>query len=123
MTEQDSVASLSKSANDLRHEVHELRKTVAGIAPRVRRVEMVSMACVLVVVVAVLGFTIVRQADTDRRIDGLCPLFALIIGGADPTSRPEGEARNRYNETIQVITQAYGQLGCLDPLVPPRSPR
>jgi hypothetical protein len=119
--EKDSVASLATSAAELKAEVQELRKSVNQIGPRVRRVEVLALLCVLAVIAAVLGFVFVRQADTDSRIDGLCPLFALIIGGADPESRPEGPARDQYNATIRVITQAYSQLDCLDPLVPPRT--
>lgn len=121
MTEQDSVSSLSVTAKELTEEVHKLRGSVDNLGPRVRRAEWISLICVVVVLIAMVGFQLIRQNDTNRRIDGLCPLFALIIGGADPSSRPEGPARDQYTETIRVITQAYGQLGCIDPLVPPRT--
>jgi hypothetical protein len=121
-SERDSVSSLSKSASLLREEVRGLRDALTHFGPRVRRAEFLAFLGVTLVLFGLVAFGLLRQNDTNRRIDGLCPVFALVIGSADPDSRPAGPARELYEESIRVITQAYGQLACTDPIVPPRSP-
>lgn len=121
MTEQDSITSLAKSAAELRQEVHSLRKSLEQFGPRVRRAEFVAFLGVTIVLFGLVGFGLLRQNETNHRIDGICPVFALVIGSADPESRPAGPARELYEESIRVITQAYGQLACTDPIVPGRS--
>jgi hypothetical protein len=117
----ESVASLAKSATELREEVHDLRESLDRFGPRVRRAEFLAFLGVTLVLLGLIVFGILRQNDTDHRIDGICPVFALVIGSADPESRPAGPARELYEESIRVITRAYGQLACDDPIVPPRS--
>jgi hypothetical protein len=59
-----------------------------------------------------------------RRVteDALCPVFALLIGGYDPSTRPPGEAREQYERTFQTFRDSYDALRCTAQLVPPRSP-
>lgn len=116
----DSIASLAKSAAELRQEVHNLRQSLDRFGPRVRRAEFLAFLGVTLVLFGLVGFGLLRQNETNHRIDGICPVFALVIGSADPESRPAGPARELYEESIRVITQAYGQLACTDPIVPPR---
>jgi hypothetical protein len=117
----ESVASLAKAAEELKQEVHTLRESLDRFGPRVRRAEFLAFLGVTLVLAGLIVFGILRQNETNHRIDGICPVFALVIGSADPDSRPAGPAREIYEESIRVITRAYGQLACDEPIVPPRS--
>lgn len=119
------MSDLGRTAEELTREVGELRRAVERFGPRVERAERVSVrtavaTAVLLVVVLVVGLIGYRVYVTEARIDSLCPVLALILGGADATSRPSGDARDRYLETINTMTWTYERLGCTAPLVPPR---
>ena len=86
------------------------------------------VVAVLILAAMVLagGWVLYRGEQTAReqqqlRSDVLCPLYGLILGGYDPQTRPEGDARQKYEETFVIIRQGYGVLRCTAPLVPPRS--
>lgn len=112
---------------DLKDEVKSLRLAVEQFEPRVQRAERVTIrtaiasvvVLVLVMAVAYVGY---RNIITDKRIDGLCPILALVVGGADPDTRAPGADRDRYIQALDVMRKAYTNLGCTDPLVPPRQP-
>ena len=92
---------------------------------RDRRWFTAAILAVVVIVVGV-GLVAVRAERTAReqeqlRNEVLCPLYGLILGGYDPTTRPEGDARQKYEDTFVIIRQGYGVLRCTSPLVPPRS--
>ena len=81
-----------------------------------------------------LGWVAWQQHRTDERLsvvvqDSLCPVYALVVGGYDPDSRPlnpdgsfEGSPRQLYINNHLVMGQAYDRLRCQNTtLVPPRS--
>ena len=81
-----------------------------------------------------LGWVAWQQHRTDEQVSrvvqgSLCPVFALVVGGYDPNSRPlnadgsyEGSPRQAYIDNHLVMSQAYDQLRCQNTtLVPPRS--
>lgn len=112
-------------AEALRKEVVGLRDAVVALKPKVERAERVSLRSavatvlivVLTVVVALIGY---RQIVSDAQIHGICPVLALVIGSADPESRPAGPAREQYIEAIDVMRNAYVEIGCTEPFVPAR---
>lgn len=124
--------TLAARAEQLSKEVKELRLAVNQLKPRVERAERITVraaivATVIVVLTVVVGFVGYRQIlaeaqidSTNTRIDGLCPILALVVGGADPQSRAEGPAREQYERAVGVMRQAYADLGCTTPFVPPR---
>ena len=59
--------------------------------------------------------------QTQVREQVLCPLYSIFLGAYDPQSRPEGEARKRYEETYVEIRRGYQVLRCTNPIVPPRT--
>lgn len=119
-----SIEDLSRQTEDLADEVSGLRAEVARLR-RAGRTTLVGVLAVLVLVV-VVGTTLFRQLVTEDRLrtvvsDVLCPVFALVVGGYDPDSRPAGAARDTYEQTFTVMRNAYGALQCTGPLVPPRA--
>jgi hypothetical protein len=125
--------TLAQAALALREEVRELRLAVSQLKPRVERAEKVSVraagiATVIVVLTVIIGFVGYRQIlaeaqidNTNTRIDGLCPVLALVIGSADPESREPGPARDGYVRALEVMRQSYSDLACTTPFIPPRA--
>lgn len=125
---------LAVAARELKGEVADLRDAVDNLVIRTTRAERATFrtalaAGVLLVVVALLGWTAYAQYQTSQRLEGLiqralCPVFALVVGGYDPTTRPEGPARDQYVHTFEVMRAGYDELACRGsaPLVPPRTP-
>jgi hypothetical protein len=125
-----SPASLAKEAGLLRDgvellrsEVEKLRAAVVQLRPRVEAAERTSVRAVNLLIIAIVALAVTlgawSQAQTNRRIDGMCPVLALVLGTSNPESRPEGPARDQYIRSIGVIRHAYDELRCTDPLVPP----
>lgn len=54
--------------------------------------------------------------------DFICPTSALLVGGYRPDTRPAGEARDAYAESIDGLRAARLRQACADPLVPPALP-
>lgn len=111
----------------LKDEVRALRLAVEQFEPRVQRAERVSIrtafaSVVILVLVLAVGFVAYRGIQTDQRIDGLCPILALVVGGSDPETRAQGPDRDQYVQALGVMRKAYGDLGCTTPFVPPRRP-
>lgn len=111
----------------LRDEVMKLRLAVEQFEPRVERAERVTIrtaaaSMVVLVLVVAVGYVGYRNIVTDRRIDGLCPILSLVVGGADPNTRSPGPDRDQYIAAVEVMRKAYGDLGCTTPFVPPRRP-
>lgn len=118
---------LAQGVLELRDEVQKLRLSVEQFEPRVQRAERVSVrTAVATVVVLILTISVAyvgyRNIVTDKRIDGLCPILALVVGGADPNTRAPGPDRDQYIQALEVMRKAYGDLGCTTPFVPPRRP-
>lgn len=124
------MSDLARSADDLREEVGRLRLAVEQLDVRTSRAELVSgraagAAASLLILLALMGWVVWQQYQTATRLESLtqralCPVFALVVGGYDPSTRPEGEARERYSENFDVMRGAYDELRCAAPLVPPR---
>lgn len=120
-----NLHELAQQAGELRTEVAKLRLAVTQLKPRVERAERVSIrtaiaSMVILVLVVAVGFVGYRGIVTDQRIDGLCPILALVVGGADPNTRTEGADRDSYIAALGVMRTAYSDLGCTTPFVPPR---
>lgn len=81
----------------------------------------------------VLGWVVWQQHLVDQRVNNLveqslCPVYALVVGSYDPTSRPlnpdgsyEGSPRQKYVDNQGVMLDAYRALHCRGQLVPPRT--
>lgn len=121
------INKLTAQAAELKEEVAALRAAVGRFEPRIKRAEKVSIrtavatmfVLVLTLSVAYVGY---RNIVTDKRIDGLCPILALVVGGADPSTRAPGPDRDQYVHALEVMRQAYSDLGCTTPFVPARRP-
>jgi hypothetical protein len=123
---QVEVAGLRQDVTRLVERTDGLRKDLTGLGDRQSRSEghQAWFAIALVVVIAMaaaIGLTAWRVSGTDRRIDAVCPILALAIGGYDPNTRPEGPARDKYVASFDVMRQSYTDLACTQPLVPPKS--
>lgn len=125
------MPDLSRRAAELTDQVEKLRLAVEHLDERTKRAERATArtgvaAAVLLVLILLGGWNVHSQRQTADRLESvtqrsLCPVFGLVIGGYEPESRPAGPARDRYVETIDVMRGAYGELGCVAPLVPPRT--
>lgn len=128
------LPDLYYTADELRKEVARLRLAVTQLKPRVERAERVSIrmgvaSMIVLVLVVAVGFVGYRGIVTEQqvgyanaRIDGLCPILALVVGGADPQTRAEGPDRDSYVDAVKVMRKAYSDLGCTTPFVAPRQP-
>jgi hypothetical protein len=61
-----------------------------------------------------------NQKLNDTRAEVLCPLYSLIAGAYDPSTRKAGAARDAYIAGYQNISSAYSHLDCPTPPLPPR---
>lgn len=134
MTKPGPPPELSVSVPELKDEVRRLRLSVEQFEPRVSRAERVSTrtamaVTIIAILVLAVGFvayrgivTDQRLAFTNQRVDGLCPILALVVGGADPNTRAPGPDRDQYIRALEVMRKAYADLGCTTPFVPPRRP-
>ena len=126
MKPSDDLQKLASEVPLVRNEVASLRLAVEQFRPRVERAERVSIRAalgvtIIFVLMLAVGFVGYRGILTDQRVDGLCPILALVVGGADPESRAPGEDRDQYVRALQVMRDAYSNLGCTTPFVPPRT--
>jgi hypothetical protein len=94
---------------------------------RSRRWIVASLAALLLLLAGV-GFVAFQSAQTARaqaelRSDVLCPLYGIFLGSYDPGSRPEGDARRKYDDAYQQIRQGWQIMRCAGtaPIVPPRT--
>lgn len=121
------INKLTAQAAELKEEVVALRAAVGRFEPRIKRAERVSVrTAVATMIVLILTLSVAyvgyRNIVTDRRIDGLCPILALVVGSADPNTRAAGPDRDQYIQALNVMRKAYSDLGCTTPFVPPRRP-
>jgi hypothetical protein len=137
---------LGTQADKLGRKVDRLTETLKELGERQTRTERLSTRTAVAAVIAIailaggswLGYRQVvtsgqlsmvvgeqqQTAEDQRRVteDALCPVFALLIGGYDPSSRPEGPAREQYERTFQTFRTSYDALRCTTQFVPPRTP-
>lgn len=128
------IIKLTAQAAELKQEVAALRAALTRFEPRIERAERVSTrtaiaATIVLVLVMAVGFVGYRYilldnevGLTNQRVDGLCPILALVVGGADPNTRAPGPDRDQYIQSVEVMRKAYSDLGCTTPFVPPRQP-
>lgn len=119
----DTVGVLADAVDNLNRRTGKTERTtifvVLGLA-----VDLVLSVAVAVLVSSQISVSgdvqaaIAREAST--RQDALCPLYGLLLGSYNPTSRAEGTARDQYNEAFRVMRGAYDSLDCATPVVPPR---
>lgn len=80
---------------------------------------------VLTIVLAVVGAGVVgnnnridgltqnlQRQQTDQRQRALCPLYGLIREGNTPAARKAAPDKERFDHTVEIITQGYKVLGC-----------
>lgn len=137
MTEEQAGAILAQQAKVLADTVGSLALAVDQLDRRTNRSERMTIAVafglvidlVLSIAVAVLIgnlFTIngqlqqsiAREATT--RQQALCPLYGLLLGSYNPTSRAAGPDRDAYNKAFITLRDGYESLDCASPIVPPR---
>lgn len=132
-----TAAELGRKVDRLTDAVDRLDKSHNQLATRTGAVERRSVRTVVASVLAVAilvigGWLAYTQVVTNSRLDAvvtdqqkvtqqvLCPVFALLLGGYDPETRPPGEARVRYVETFEEYSRIFARLECTTELVPPR---
>lgn len=79
----------------------------------------------VVVIVDVLLTGIVSYsvwAQYHQRVAVLCPLYSVIVGAYAPNTRAAGPDREAYIAGYHIINQAYQELSCPAPPLPPRAP-
>lgn len=129
---------LAVQVEQLKVEVRELNDRQDETDRRQDRSDRMSMRTALVLglvvlLAAVVGLIVYQQIvtrsevssvvdrETTTRVKVLCPVFALVLGGYDPSTRPDGPARQQYEDNFRVMGRSYDLLACQDPLVPRRT--
>jgi len=127
------AAQLIKTIDELTKSIQELLHRTARSEKQTRWQWVVIAAVVLIF--AVQGVTTYQQIQTNRTTvqnsqtlasvqgDVLCPLYAVVLGGYNPTTRTEGRDRDTYQATYAVMRDGFARLGCTTPLVPPPTSR
>jgi hypothetical protein len=125
---QAELAGLRQDIDRLGQRIEGLRNDLGRLGDRQSasegRLKWVALGAVVSVLFAlVVGLTVWKVIATDHRVDAICPILALVVGGADPSTRPEGPARDAYIRGMSVMRDGYEQFGCrtIAPLVPPRT--
>lgn len=137
MTDRPDPTNLSRDAKELTDIVGKLAIAVDQLRPRMAKTERntvlvafgLALDLILSIAVAVLisnlfgingqlQTAIVRESTT--REQALCPLYGLLLGSYNPSSRAEGPARDAYNRTFVTLRDGYVSLDCANPIVPPR---
>ncbi len=115
------VSALADKTSRLREDVAGLREQLAVTRGRIWWV-LVAMV-VAFGMAGGIGITALNTAKANSRVDGLCPMLALVVGGYDPSTRAAGPDRERYEASFRVMRQAYVDTGCaaVSPLVPRRT--
>lgn len=137
MPENEGHATLTSQAKALADTVEKCIVAIDGLDRRSTRNERVVVATVfglaLDVVLSILVAFLVSnlfgvngqlQAAIAReavvRQQALCPLYGLLLGSYNPTSRAEGKDRDSYNAAFVTLRDGYNVLDCVNPIVPPR---
>lgn len=121
---------LARRAELLRDQVADLTVQVRQLNERAaeterRGVHAVYALIFLGLVLLMLGTVVWQQQRTAARLEqvvqhSICPVYGLVLGGYDPETRAEGDARRRYEAGFVVMRDAFAALNCTTPLVPPR---
>lgn len=116
------IDGLTQAAEHLTPRVDEVERT--GRRARAALWILAVFVVILAALGALLGKVIVDQQDTTVQLtrvvqESLCPVFALLIGGYNPESRPEGAARDAYNQQFAQFSASYQALTCRNGIVPP----
>jgi hypothetical protein len=118
----DRVGAFSVAVEQLDHRTNRSEKIV---------VVVVAVLVLTLLLALIVGAVLIQQRETQQdvtaavaresktRQEGLCPLYALLLGTYKPESRPEGEARQLYIEQFQIMRTAYATLDCKGRVVPP----
>lgn len=130
----DLVAEVAR----LTTRTEELTTAVENLDLRAAKAERISKGAAFIVILAVvallaLGWVAAGQQATANRLESLiqrslCPVFALVVGGYDPTTRPLnsdgtyiGSPREAYDKNAKVMQASYSELDCASPIVPKRA--
>lgn len=133
----EAVADLAARATELAENVGQLRIATDSLTRRTLRSERVITITVIGLVLdvmlslAVMWAYHVQSVQSDQleanqqqarkiRDGALCPLFGLILGTYDPTTRPP-EGRKAYDDAYNQMRTIYDNLACTTPIVPPRT--
>lgn len=137
MTEERAGSVLAEQAKVLADTVGALALAVDQLDRRTNRSERMTIAVafglvidlILSIAVALLIgnlFTLNGQLQTavareaTTRQQAICPLYALLLGSYNPSSRAEGADRDAYNKVFITLRDGYESLDCVSPIVPPR---
>jgi hypothetical protein len=132
------IAHLTEQAKALTDEVAGLTLAVEHLDRRTNRNEKVQAFVVfgllldLVLSVAVglvVGNQIAAANDVKTAVEreqvtrnqGVCPIYALLLGSYNPNTRIEGPDRDAYIKIFQNIDASYRALECKQAPVPPRA--
>lgn len=133
----EALTELASRASELADEVGKLRIATDSLTRRTLRSEKVIAITVVGLVLdimlslAVMWAYHVQAEQSDQlaanqeqarkvRDDALCPLFSLILGTYDPTTRPPA-ARKSYEDAYNQMHTIYTNLACTTPIIPPRT--
>jgi hypothetical protein len=130
VTDEEARVTLAVQAKALADTVGVLAKAVDQLDKRATKGERINVwvslglavDLVLSIAVALVVSGLVGVIDRERstRQDAMCPLYSLLLGSYNPSSRAEGGDRDTYNQVFITLQRSYDSLDCDDPIAPPR---
>jgi hypothetical protein len=95
-----------------------VRELSAGLQRNRLAVHVIAGILVVdIILTAAVGWALYQQYRT--RVTILCPLYSVIVSANKPQTRAAGPDRDAYIAGYQIINQAYAELDCPLPPLPP----
>lgn len=120
----DNVEALSLAVDQLDSRTGRTERVTQWVVFGLLLDLLLSVAVAFVVGNQIAAAADVREAvarESVTREQGVCPIYALLIGTYNPNTRAAGPDREKYIDTFQTLNEAYHKLECKLPPVPPRS--
>lgn len=120
----DRVASLTLAVDQLHRRTDRTERVQAFVVFGLLLNLLLCVAVALVVVNQISASADLRaaiQREEVTRNQGVCPIYSLLLGSFNPTSRAEGPDRDAYIKIFKSIDASYRALECKQAPVPPRA--
>lgn len=124
----DNSEELATGLSELIESVTRLRQAVESLVTRAEKSEkriagIIAAVAIDLVFTAGFAFLYWQGSTTQEQLNGtrvqvLCPLYSVLLGAYNPSSRAPGLSRQTYENVFAQLRASYAYLECQTPLVP-----